>query len=93
MRFDWDEAKRRSNLRRHKIDLAAVEKEGVFASKTVTKLDDRFEYGERRFITLGLLRGKVIAIAHTETDQVVRLISARKASKYEEKTYFEEVDN
>jgi uncharacterized protein len=93
MRFEWDEAKRRSNLRDHEIDFAAVEKEEIFGRETVTRLDDRFEYGERRFLTLGLLKGEVVAITHTETDEVVRLISVRKASKNEESIYFKEVKN
>jgi len=93
MRFEWDEAKRRSNLRDHRIDFAAVEKERIFAGDTVTLLDDRFEYGERRFLTLGMLKEKVVAIIHTETDEVVRLISVRKASKNEENIYFKEVKN
>jgi uncharacterized DUF497 family protein len=71
----------------------AVEKEKVFAGETITRLDDRFEYGEGRFLTLGLLKGEVVAIIHTETDEVVRLISVRKASKNEESIYFKEVKN
>jgi uncharacterized DUF497 family protein len=89
MRFEWDEAKRRSNLKRHGFDFEDGEK--IFAGETVSDLDDRFDYGERRFITLGLLRGKVIAITHTEIDEVVRLISLRKASKNEEKINFKEI--
>lgn len=92
MRFEWDEAKRRGNLRDHGIDFAAVEKEKVFAGATVTLLDDRFEYGEVRFFTLGLLKGEVVAISHAETDEVVRLISVRKGSKHEEDIYFKEVE-
>jgi uncharacterized DUF497 family protein len=93
MRFEWDEAKRLVNLRDHEIDFAAVEKEKIFVGETVTRLDDRFEYGERRFLTLGLLKGEVVAIIHTESDEVVRLISVRKASKNEESIYFKEVKN
>lgn len=93
MRFEWDEAKRRTNLRDHGIDFAAVEREKVFYGATVTRLDDRFEYAERRFVTLGLLKGDVVSIVHTDTDEVVRLISVRKASKNEESIYFKEVKN
>ena len=81
----------RSRLRDHGIDFAAVEKEKVFAGETVTLPDDRFDYGERRFLTLGLLQEKVVAITHSETDEVVRLISVRKASKNEENIYFKEI--
>lgn len=93
MRFEWDEAKRLSNLHRHGIDFAVVESEGLFAGETVTQPDDRFEYGEQRFQTLALLKGEVVSIIHTETDEATRLISVRKASKYEEGIYFKEVKN
>lgn len=93
MRFEWDEAKRLANLRNHEIDFASVVKEDIFAGETVTRLDDRFEYGERRFLTLGLLKGEVVAISHTETDELIRLVSVRKASRNEEIIYFKEVKN
>jgi uncharacterized protein len=89
MRFEWDEAKRRSNIRRHGIDFTAVE--GVLAGATITFLDDRFDYGETRLLTFGLLNESVVAISHTETNEVIRVISFRKASKNEEETYFKEV--
>ena len=89
--FEWDEAKRRSNLRRHGIDFAELAE--VFNSAPVTRLDDRYNYSERRFFTLGLLKGRVVAIAHTEKDGVIRVISARGASKHEEIKYFKEIWN
>jgi uncharacterized protein (DUF4415 family) len=61
MRFEWDEAKRQLNIRRHGIDFAdAVE---VFQVETVTVIDDRYEYGEMRFLTLGLVNGIVVAVS------------------------------
>ena len=89
MRFEWDESKRRANIHRHGFDFEDGEK--VFAGETVTNLDERFNYGERRFITLGLLRGRMVAIAYTEVEEVVRLISLRKASKNEQKIYWQEI--
>ena len=87
MEFEWDEAKRLANLRKHSIDFANVS--AVFEGDIITVEDDRFEYGEQRFITLGLLQGLVIAVVHTERDECTRIISARKATKYEQRTYFE----
>lgn len=55
--------------------------------------DDRFDYGERRFVSLGLLQGRVIVVVHTEQDQVTRIISARKATKYEQSIYFQRIAN
>lgn len=89
MRFEWDEAKRRSNIRQHGIDFVDVDE--VFAGDTITFLDDRYDYGETRFLTFGLLWGEVVAIVHIETDEVIRVISVRRASKDEEETYFKEV--
>lgn len=57
----------------------------------MTISDDRFDYGEDRFVTLGLLGGIVLAVVHTESDEAIRFISARKATKYEEESYFEQI--
>ena len=89
MEFEWDEAKRQSNLNQHGIDFIGIEQ--VFAGDTVTILDDRFDYGEARFVTFGLLEGRVVGIAHTETDEVIRIISVRKATRHEESSYFKEI--
>lgn len=91
MRYEWDEAKRQSNIQKHGIDFIGIEE--VFAGETVTILDDRVDYGEIRFVTLGLLRGRVVVIAHTETDEVIRVISVRKAGQYEESDYFKKIAN
>jgi len=89
MRFEWDETKRRSNIERHGIDF--VDARAVFAGETITFLDDRYDYGEMRFLTFGLLLGEVVAIVHIETDEVIRVISVRRASKDEEETYFKKI--
>ena len=91
MRFEWDEAKRESNLAKHSVDFADISP--LFDGLTLTLLDDRFDYGEYRFITLGLLRGVTLVVAQTETDEVIRFISARKATHYEEESYFEHLRN
>ena len=89
MEFDWDEAKRKANLRDHGIDFVCIE--AVFEGETVTILDDRFDYGEQRYVTFGILEGRVVAVAHTETDELIRIISVRKATKNEEKSYYKEI--
>jgi len=91
MRIEWDDAKRRTNLRRHGVDFADLWE--VFEGVTVTLFDDRFDYGEDRFFTLGLLKGRVVAIAHRETDEEIRIISARKATKNEEIHYLKEAED
>jgi len=87
MRFIWDEAKRRTNLGKHGLDLARAD--AVFAGPTFTFPDERFPYGERRFVTVGLLNGGVVVIAHTETDAEIRVISMRKADRHEQTIFFE----
>lgn len=89
VRYEWDEAKRLSNIKKHGIDFAGIER--VFAGTTVTIPDDRFDYGESRFTTLGLLAGRVVVITHTETSESIRIISVRKATKNEEADYFKEI--
>ncbi|MCY7276483.1 MAG: BrnT family toxin [Phormidesmis sp. CAN_BIN44] len=90
MEFDWDEEKRLANLRKHGIDFVDVC--AVFNGETVT-VEDRYRYGEQRFITFGLLQGRVITVVHTERDELTRIISARKATNYEQRTYFEQLSN
>jgi len=63
----------------------------MFSGDVFTIEDQRFDYDETRYITFGLLKFRVIMVAHTDDDEVIRIISARKASKHEEKQYFEEI--
>ena len=91
MRFEWDENKRLINIRKHGIDFADVP--AIFELDTVTVLDDRFEYDEARYQTLGLLKTRIIMVVHTESETVIRIISARKANKYEKETYFNEISD
>lgn len=91
MEFVWDETKRLGNLRKHGIDFIDVPE--VFDGDTVTVEDDRYSYGEQRFITFGLLQGRIIAVVYTERSDCIRIISARKATKYEQRTYFEQISD
>jgi len=87
MKFEWDEAKRRANISRHGLDFLDVIH--IFDGQTVSFEDDRFEYDEQRFITIGLLGIRVILVVHTfiGTD-TIRIISARKATKHEQQRFF-----
>jgi len=60
----------------------------VFEGPTFTYEDDRFDYSEQRFVTLGLLDDLVVSIVHTESVRHIRIISFRKATKYEQAIYF-----
>ena len=86
-----DDAKRLSSLQKHGIDFIDVPP--VFDSDILTVEDARYRYGEQRFVTFGLLQGRLIAVVHTECESRIRLISARKATKYEQRIYFEQLSN
>lgn len=89
MEFEWDENKRQTNIAKHGIDFIDAQK--IFDYDTVTIEDNRFNYGEQRFIALGLLKGKVIVVVYTERNNIIRIISARKATKNEQEIYFNEI--
>lgn len=91
MRFTWSERKRVINLKEHGLDF--IDAPRVFEGLTFTYEDDRFAYGEQRFITLGLLAGVPVSVAHTETDDEIRIISFRKATSREARRFFKEVQD
>jgi uncharacterized DUF497 family protein len=61
----------------------------VFSGPCVTFEHDRLDYGEERLITLGLLAGRPVIIAHSLYDEGTRIISMRKANRREQKIYQE----
>jgi uncharacterized DUF497 family protein len=89
MKFEWDEIKNDFNIKRHGIDFKDARK--IFDGYTLTIEDDRFNYDEQRFVSFGIMYGHVIAVIHTETEEKIRIISARKATKNEQKEYFKQV--
>jgi uncharacterized DUF497 family protein len=91
VRFIWDEAKRKANLRDHGVDFADAKH--VFDGLTYTYEDDRLPYGEQRFVTLGLLAGNPVSIVHTETDETIRIISFRRATNHETEVLFSQNKN
>lgn len=89
MNVEWDEEKRKHNLAKHGIDFRDAA--AIFAGGTLTLEDTRYGYEERRFLTLGLLQGRVILVVHTERSGTIRVISMRKATKNEQRSYFESI--
>ena len=57
----------------------------------VTRIDDREDYGETRWISLGNLEGSIVVFVYTEEKARVRLISAREATKNETNIYFKKI--
>ena len=86
MKFIWHEAKRKTNLKKPGVDFVDAQK--VFAGSTFTFEDNRDNYGEQRWVTLGLFGMKVIVIVHTETLDEIRIISMREANKNEQQLFF-----
>ena len=86
-RFEWDEAKDAENLRKHGIRF--VEAAEIFDGPVLTALDERFEYGEMREISIGFLGGLVVLnVSHTDRDGATRIISARRATPKERKRFY-----
>jgi uncharacterized protein len=59
----------------------------VFSGSCFTFADDRADYGEKRLVTLGLLRGRLVVITHSTRGEHARIISMRKGNRREQKTY------
>ena len=85
--YEWNETKNQENLSKH--GLSFEDANIVFSGRCVTIEDTRYDYGEERFITLGLLAGRVVVIAHTPRGERTRVISMRKANSREQKIYHE----
>ena len=87
--FTWSEAKRDANLAKHGFDFADVAR--VFRGEVFTAEDTRFWYGEKRYLTFGLLHQTPVSIVHTEYAEETRIISFRKSTRREAQIYFEQI--
>jgi uncharacterized DUF497 family protein len=87
--FEWDTDKEAANLHKHGVSFAqaAAAFQDPFA---VEWIDSRQDYGEQRIILLGMTTGEVLTVVYTERDDHIRIISARKATRYEQEIYFRE---
>ena len=89
LRFTWDAKKSAANERNHRVSFA--EAATAFADPlSITVPDPEHSEGEERFLLLGLShRGRLLVISHTERDDTIRLISARRANRREQTAYEE----
>jgi len=90
MRFEWDENKNRRNQAKHGISFEMAT--SVFNDPYVTSIPDRYSVAEERWKTFGQVEGiLVLLVVHTVkevgTEDVIRIISARKATKREMRDY------
>ena len=78
MRITFDPIKRGRTLAERGLDFAQAKE--VFAGKTFTREDDRFDYGEDRWITVGLLDQRMVVVVWTQRGKTRHVISMRKAN-------------
>jgi len=87
--FTWDGKKRKLNLAKHGIDFRDAE--AIFDGPLVTVEDTRQDYGEPRYVALGLLEDIVVSVVYAERNDQVRMISIRKALKHEARFFFSQI--
>jgi uncharacterized protein len=87
MNLEWDEAKNRSNIRKHGFDFADAEE--MFRGVLLIRPDTREDYGEERWIGIGIIQGRFAFVTFAEpSPETLRVISLRKAT-YEERQEYE----
>ena len=89
MTFTWDPKKAEENLKKHGVDFR--EAATVFDDPLSTTFPDGdHSVGERRFLIIGMSAlARILVVSHTETAAIVRIISARTATRHEQKFYEE----
>ncbi len=85
MEFEWDEKKRQQVIRERRVDILYAAR--IFEGETLTRIDDRQDYGEERRISLGMVAGECFVVVHTDRHAVVRLITAWKGGRDEREQY------
>ena len=87
--FEWDDAKAGQNLTSHGLSFEAgrLAFEDPFA---VAREDRRYDYGENRFILLGMVQDRLLAVSYAQRGGRVRIISVRLAEPRERRRYHEE---
>ena len=86
-RFEWSDAKARANLRKHEVSFEMAKL--VFDDpRSLDENDHRADYGEDRSNIIGMARGRLLTVTHTEREGRFRIISARKATRREQDDYF-----
>jgi len=86
--FKWDLDKAARNRREHKVTFEAARR--VFDDPfAIDEIDDREDYGEERWNTIGMCEGRLLVVSYTERGGGIRLISARLAEPHERRKYHE----
>lgn len=88
-KFDWNPAKAAENLADHGVSFEMAK--DVFKDPFALEwLDDREDYGEDRYVSLGIVEGRLLYVAYTMRGVVMRIISARGAEPHERRRYHED---
>jgi uncharacterized DUF497 family protein len=85
MGFQWDPEKDAANQAKHLVGFRQAAE--IFRGFRLTREDARRDYGERRFIALGIYDGVVLRVVYTLRDGDIRIISAWKASRHDREVY------
>lgn len=85
MKLEFDAVKRATTLELRGLDMARAGE--VFDGPTLTVEDERRDYGETRYVTVGFLDGTMVVLVWTPRDDGYRIISMRKANERERKHY------
>ncbi len=84
--FEWDETKAAKNYAKHGVIFEAAR--DVFKDPfAIEQIDDRKNYGEERYIIIGMASGRLLTVVYTMRGEIVRIISARGAEPYEQRQY------
>ena len=83
--FEWDVEKRRRALQERGMDFADVLR--IDPASVRTEADDRWDYGEVRYISTGMLDGRLVVVCWTHRQERIRIISLRKANGREQRRY------
>ncbi|HMK90606.1 MAG TPA: BrnT family toxin [Methylocystis sp.] len=87
--FQWDDDKGAYNYAKHGVRFEAAR--GVFKDPfAIEEIDDRENYGEERFILIGMASGRLLTVVYTMRGEAIRIISARGAEPYEHRQYHEQ---
>lgn len=85
MKLEWDEEKRIANIAKHDVDFRDAAT--LFKHPFLHMEDNRRDYGEKRYVAIGQIEGRVMVIAFTIREDKIRIISLRKANKREQEKY------
>jgi uncharacterized DUF497 family protein len=89
MTFEWDPLKAKSNLWKHRVSFAEAST-ALLDPLSKTALDPNHSADEYRFITFGMsARQRLLVVSYTERHEIIRLISARLATRGEREIYEE----